>query len=90
MKKILRIVFCLMALAACFQMTGIESAFCDDSVAEEHCKDCLTCIGHQPVVGRCEAVSLPGISFSGYTFFDYSFRHVQHFPASPLRPPITR
>ncbi len=89
MRKTSRFLFFLFVLIACLQLFGLEEAFCDDSAMEAGCQECLTCVGHQ-FTGVADAVSLPSIAFSGYTFLDYSFQPIENPPLNLLRPPIAR
>ena len=47
MRKVLRSLFLAVILVACFQLVGFEEAFCDDSIPDTGCENCLTCLGHQ-------------------------------------------
>jgi len=89
MRKVLQLLFCVFALIACFQLTGVGEAFCEDSAVEAGCQDCATCVGHQ-FAGIADSVSLPSIDFSGYVFLNYSFQPIENPPLSILRPPIAR
>ena len=89
MKKTARLLFCLFALIACFQLIGLEEAFCEDSVLEAGCQECTTCSGHQ-FTGSFDLLSLPGITFSGYLSFNYFTRQIEQPPLNLLRPPIAR
>ena len=89
MRKPLRLLFCVFALLACFQLVGLQEAFCEDSALETGCTDCVTCVEHQ-FTGVAGPVLLPAMVFNGYTFLDYSFQPREIPPLNFLRPPIAR
>jgi hypothetical protein len=89
MKKFLRILFVLITLVTCFQFIGLEEAFCEDSVMQAGCQDCVTCVSHQ-FTGIANSVSLPVITFSSYTFLNYLFQPIENLPSGLFRPPIAR
>ncbi len=89
MRKASRFLFFVFALIACFQLSGLEEAFCDDSAMEVGCQECVTCAGHQ-FTGITHPISLPSITFSGCAFLNYSFQPIENPPLLLLRPPIAR
>ena len=89
MRKNLKVLFFIFAVICCVQLIGLEEAFCDDSILEAGCQDCLTCAGHQ-FAGLSGFESLPVITVSGYSTQNYSFRASENPPLLLFRPPISR
>ncbi len=89
MKKSRRLLFCIFALIACFQLIGLEEAFCDDTAVESGCQECMTCAGHQ-FTALSNPVSPPAITASGYSAQNYFLNQPEHPPLVLFRPPISR
>jgi hypothetical protein len=85
--KTTRIPLILLVLLTCFQLTGLEEAFCEDSAAETGCEQCATCAGHSytTLPGR---IFSPSIVLAGYSTLDHFLRVTEQPPFSLLRPPI--
>ncbi len=78
--------FILVAVIACGQFTGIETAFCCDSADNAGCHDCVTC-AHQAFTELTITKSSP--EDIGHRFFlKNAFQYSQHVPIQILRPPI--
>ncbi len=86
-KKIVRFLFCVVALIACVQLSGLEEAFCEDSATEAGCQECMTCAGHLFTEFSKPAL-LPSIVPISHVFQIDPFWPKHRSPLSLLRPPI--
>jgi len=89
MKKVLRVLFLMLAFVACAQLAGVEQAFCGDSAVEAGCEDCMTCAGYQ-LTGVEAPYSPLAVTFCAESFSNYAFHPIENPPLNLFRPPIAR